>query len=153
MIRSFGILDGAEALITTAFGLSVAIQTHEVFGTDATPLTDYFHVSEYLAAAAPEPWRRTQQKRLKRGASAQVVAELGAHRYIANRHGTLDYAAAIAAGLPIGRGLIESGHKHVLQARLKLPGYAWLPSNAESIAQLRVVRSNDRWQDLWPLAA
>jgi hypothetical protein len=44
-------------------------------------------VSEYLAAAAPgcrpaapEPWRRTQQKRLKRGASAQVIAELGAHR-------------------------------------------------------------------------
>ena len=30
--------------------------------------------------AAPEPWRRTQQKRLKRGASAQVIAELGAHR-------------------------------------------------------------------------
>jgi len=100
MIRSFGMLDGAEALIATAFGLGVAIQRHEVFGTDATPLTDYFHVSEYLAAAAPEPWRRTQQKRLKRGASAQVVAELGAHRYFANRPDTLDYAAAIAAGLP-----------------------------------------------------
>ena len=71
-----------------------------------------------------------------------------AHRYLGNRPDTLDYAAAIAAGLPIGSGLIESGHKHVLQARLKLPGCAWLPSNAESIAQLRVVRSNDRWQDL-----
>ena len=110
MIRSFGMLGGAEALIATAFGLGVAIQTHEVFGTDATLLTDYFHVSEYLAAAAPEPWRRTQQKRLKRGASAQVVAELGAHReapgmadenapvraahrYLGNRPGTLDYAA------------------------------------------------------------
>ena len=172
MIRSFGMLGGAEALIATAFGLGVAIQTHEVFGTDATLLTDYFHVSEYLAAAAPgcrpaapRPWRRTQQKRLKRGASAQVLAELGAHReapgvadenapvraahrYLGNRPDTLDYAAAIAAGLPIGSGLIESGHKHVLQARLKLPGCAWLPSNAESIAQLRVIRSNDRWQDL-----
>ena len=105
-------------------------------------------MSEYLAAtapgcrsAAPEPWRRTQRKRLKRGAIAQVVAELGAHReapgvadenapvraadrYIANRPDTLDYAAVIAAGLPIGSGLIESGHKHVLQARLKLPGCA-----------------------------
>jgi hypothetical protein len=98
-------------------------------------------VSEYLAAAAPEPWRRTQQKRLKRGAIAQVIAELGAHRetpgvtdengpvraahrHLGNRPGTLDYAAAIAAGLPIGSGLIESGHKHVLQARLKLPGCA-----------------------------
>ena len=76
-----------------------------------------------------------------------------AHRYLSNRPDTLDYATAIAAGLPIGSGLIESGHKHVLQARLKLPGCAWLPANAESIAQLRVLRSNQRWTDLWPLAA
>ena len=76
-----------------------------------------------------------------------------AHRSLGNRPGTLDDAAALAAGLPIGSGLIESGHKHVLQARLKLPGCAWLAANAESIAQLRVLRSNDRWQDPWPLAA
>ena len=166
--RIHAVCDGAEW---------IAIQTRETFGTDATLLTDYFHVSEYLAAAAPAcrpaapaQWRRTQQKRLKRGASAQVIQELAAHReppatpdenapvriahrYLSNRPDTLDYAAAIAAGLPIGSGLIESGHKHVLQARLKLPGCAWLASNAESIAQLRVPRSNDRWPDLWPLAA
>lgn len=155
----------------------IAIQTREVFGADATLLTDYYHVSEYLAAAAPacrpaQPaqWRHTQQKRLKRGGSAQVIAELAAHReapevpeedapvraahrYLGNRPDTLDYAGALAAGLPIGSGLIESGHKHVLQCRLKLPGCAWLASNAESIAQLRVLRANDRWSDLWPLAA
>ena len=155
----------------------IALQTRAVFGADATLLTDYYHVSEYLAATAPgcrpaQPaqWRRTQQQRLKRGASAQVIQELAsqreapevseenspvraAHRYLSNRPDTLDYPAAIAAGLPIGSGLIESGHKHVLQARLKLPGCAWLPANAESIAQLRVLRSNHRWSDLWPLAA
>lgn len=155
----------------------IALQARAVFGADATLLTDYYHVSEYLAAAAPacrpaqpEQWRRTQQKRLLRGASAQVIEELAgqrealevaeenspvraAHRYLSNRPDTLDYPAAIAVGLPIGSGLIESGHKHVLQARLKLPGCAWLPSNAESIAQLRVLRSNNRWSELWPLAA
>jgi hypothetical protein len=76
-----------------------------------------------------------------------------AHRSLSNRSDTLDYAAALAAGLPIGSGLIESGHQHVFQARLKLPGCAWLPPNAESIAQLRVLRSNDRWSELWPIAA
>jgi hypothetical protein len=135
----------------------IAIQTREVFGADATLLTDYHHVSEYLAAAAsacrpaqPEQWRRTQPKRLKRAAGTQVIAELAAHREapqvpdenapvraahrsLSNRSDTLDYAAALAAGLPIGSGLIESGHQHVLQARLKLPGCAWLPPNAESI--------------------
>ena len=49
-----------------------------------------------------------------------------------------------AVGLPIGSGLIEAGHKHALEARLKISGAAWLPSNAETMAQLRVLRSNDR---------
>jgi len=57
-----------------------------------------------------------------------------------------------AAGLPVGNGLIEAGHKHVLQAQLKISGAAWLPSNAETMAQLRVLRSNDRWSEPWPLA-
>ena len=155
----------------------IAIQAREVFGADATLLTDYFHVSEYLAQAAPvcrpqapEQWRHTQQNRLKRGASDKVIEELAAcrepsgvpeekapvraaHRYLSNRPETLNYAPAIAAGLPIGSGLIESGHKHVLQARLKIPGSSWLQPNAEAIAQLRVLRSNDRWSELWPLAA
>lgn len=155
----------------------IALQTREVFDRDATLLTDFFHVSEYLAAAAPtgrpnqpDQWRRTQQKRLKTGTAQKVVADLAAHREapetpeenapvraahrsLDNRLDTLDYAAALAAGLPIGSGLIESGHKHVLQARLKLSGAAWLPSNAETIAQLRVLRSNDQWSQLWPLAA
>jgi hypothetical protein len=155
----------------------ISLQAQAIFGTDATVLTDYYHVGGYLAAAAPacrpkapEQWRHRQQKRLLRGASEQVIAELAghreatdlpeenapvraAHRYLSNRLHTLDYPAALAAKLPIGSGLIESGHKHVLQARLKLPGCAWLKANAESLAQLRVLRSNHRWSDLWPLAA
>lgn len=107
---------------------------------------------------------------LKDGASARVIEELearreaseesaenapvrAAHRYLSNRSETLDYRAAIAAGLPIGSGLIESGHKHILQARLTLPGSCWLQANAESMAQLRMLRANDRWSELWPLAA
>lgn len=166
--RIHAVCDGAEW---------IGIQAREIFGTDVTLLTDYFHVSEYLAAAAqtcrpesPGQWRKTQQKRLKTGAGKKVIAELAAHRegaeiaeenapvraahrYLSNRPETLDYQAAIAEGLPIGSGLIESGHKHVLQARLKLPGASWLKTNAQTMAQLRVLRSNERWSELWPLAA
>jgi hypothetical protein len=42
-----------------------------------------------------------------------------AHRYVSNRQDCLDYPRALALGLPIGSGMIESGHRHVLQARLK----------------------------------
>jgi hypothetical protein len=150
----------------------IRLQTREVFGQQATFLCDYYHVSEYLAEAAPscraqapERWRRTQQDRLKRGALAKVIDALAenleapgtpqevapvsnAHRYLSNRTDCLDYHRALQLGLPIGSGLIESGHKHVLQARLKKGG-AWLISNAELVANLRVIRANRQWLSLW----
>jgi len=37
----------------------------------------------------------------------------------------------------------------VLQARLKKAGTAWLIENAETIANLRVLRANGQWLSLW----
>lgn len=151
----------------------IRLQAREVFGQQATFLCDYFHVSEYLGAAAltcrpkaPQRWRRTQQERLKRGALAKVVDSLAehleplgtpeelapvrqAHRYLTNRTDCLDYPRALRLGLPIGSGMIESGHRHVLQARLKKAGAAWLINHAERIANLRVLRANGQWLSLW----
>lgn len=151
----------------------IPLQAREVFGADHSFLCDFFHVSEYLADAAPtcaptrsETWRKTQQRRLKRSASSLVMNELAhhleppgtpdpeapvrnAHRYLTNRSNSLDYRSAIEQGLPIGSGLIESGHRHVLQARLKKAGTSWLPQSAHSMAQLRVIRSNHLWPTLW----
>lgn len=71
-------------------------------------------------------------------------------RYMSNRSRQLDYLEAIQADLPIGSGLIESGHRHVLQRRLKIPG-AWTMANAGNLARARIVRKNDGldryWQD------
>jgi len=151
----------------------IRLQTREVFGPRASYLCDYYHVSEYLAKAAevcrtkaPSGWRRTQQKRLKRGAVPQVIEALAghlepegtpeeqapvtnAHRYLNNRLDCLDYPTAIKRKLPIGSGMIESGHRHVLQARMKKAGAAWLQTTAEDMANLRVLRANNRWLSLW----
>lgn len=151
----------------------IRLQTREVFGSQGTFLCDYYHVGEYLAEAAPtcrakapDQWRRTQQARLKRGALQSVIAALAehleptgtpeesapvtnAHRYLSNRTDCLDYPRALRLGLPIGSGMIESGHRHVLQARLKKAGAAWLLTNAERIANLRVLRANGQWLSLW----
>jgi hypothetical protein len=151
----------------------IRLQSQEVFGEQGSFLCDFFHVSEYLGAAAhrcrpahPDSWRRTQQKRLRRGDVPRVMASLedhlepvgtpeeeapvrNGHRYLGNRLDCLDYPRALELGLPIGSGMIESGHRHVLHARLKKAGTAWLTDNAERIGQLRVLRANHQWQSLW----
>ena len=148
-------------------------QTREVFGKQGKFLCDFFHVSEYLGGAAPscrskntDRWRRTQQARLKSGGAGKVMKELSehmepssmpeeqapvrrCHRYLENRKDCLDYASALKQGLPIGSGMIESGHRHVLQARLKKAGTAWVEDNADALAHLRVVRANRNWSSLW----
>lgn len=149
------------------------LQSNEIFGAMGMFLCDFYHVSEYLAAAAPscrshdpKRWRRTQQKRLRRGAASQVIVALAehlepaqipdeeapvraAHRYLTNRADCLDYPRALRLGLPIGSGMIESGHRHVLHARLKKAGTAWLHEHADQIGHLRVLRANSQWDILW----
>lgn len=126
----------------------IGLQAGEIFGKQGTFLCEYFLVSEYWAAAAvscrpeaPKAWRKSQQKRLKRIALPLELQELEKHweaedlpeeespvrnclRYLSNRTENLDYASALRGGLPIGSGMVESGHRHVLHARLKKAGTA-----------------------------
>ncbi len=151
----------------------IQLQCQEVFGSQGHYLCDFYHVGEYLGAAAPtcraarpDAWRHTQQQRLRRGAVPLVIEALAAHlepegtdeeeapvrssyRYLNNRLDCLDYPGALALGLPIGSGMIESGHRHVLQARLKKAGTAWLHDHADQIAHLRVLRANRQWESFW----
>ncbi len=86
----------------------IARLAKQCFGTQGYFLLDLFHVSEYLAAAP-------------------VCA---VHPCLDNRCDQLDYPRALARDLPLGSGLIESGHRHVLQHRLKIAGGAWLRANS-----------------------
>jgi hypothetical protein len=142
----------------------IGLQTREIFGEQGKFLCDFFHVSEYLGAAAPTC--RTQPDRLKRGAVAKVIQTLAehlapeatpeedapvrkGHRYLIHPTDCLDYPRALRLELPIGSGLIESGHRPVVQARLKKAGAAWLVEKADDRANLRVLRANGDWLSLW----
>jgi hypothetical protein len=157
-----GVGDGAE-WITTQF--------REQFGDQGAYLLDFWHVSEYLAGAAKviQPkkaveWRHRQQGRLLENESKKVLRALAshlepedqkeapvraAHRYLSDRTSQLDYAGARAAGLPIGSGEVEGGHRHLIQERLKLTGCWWKQSNAEAMLGLRVARANGLWDSYW----
>jgi hypothetical protein len=161
-----GLGDGARWIVSTF---------EEQFGSGqdslATYTVDFHHVSDYLAAAAlavaPErnkDWLRQQQKHLLENQVGQVLSTLeksleapgqteapvrSAHGYMSERQQYMDYAGARAAGLPIGSGEVESGHRHVLQKRLKIAGAWWLEPNAEAMLQLRTARANHDWDKYW----
>ncbi|HKP86853.1 MAG TPA: UPF0236 family protein [Blastocatellia bacterium] len=147
-------------------------QVEDRFGGQGSYLIDFYHVSEYLAKAAeaisraPQAWRRRQQQRLKSNRVGKVLEELTAHleeevvedepapvracwRYLSNRLGNLDYKGALAAGLPIGSGEIESGNRSVIQARLKRSGAWWKEENAEDMLALRTLRASGQWESYW----
>lgn len=132
---------------------------------------DFYHVGEHLGVAAEslaptqkKAWLHEQHGRLlenKVGEVLQILAAhfepmghepapvRGVHHYIAKRKDQMDYAGARASGLPIGSGEVESGHRHVIQQRLKIAGAWWTLSNAEIMLQLRTTRANHDWDRYW----
>ncbi len=152
----------------------IANQIARYLGSQARYLVDFYHVCEYLAEAAPtcgggedkKEWLETQKNRLKTGLLEEVFRALDSYqeadcikdcdapvrrcyRYLDNRRDQLDYAKAIADGLPIGSGEIESAHRYVIQKRLKIPGAWWKEENAADMLALRINRANHNWDHYW----
>jgi len=147
------------------------------FGTQSRFLLDFYHVCEYLAAAAPgcvkrstpsarKAWMNRQKHWLKQSRADRVLRNLERYRepnhvakedapvrtcwkYLKNRVDQLDYKSALDKKLPIGSGETESAHRHLIQQRLKLPGAWWTPKNATNVAQMRVARANGLWNQFW----
>lgn len=44
---------------------------------------------------------------------------------------------------------MESGHRQVIQARLKIAGAWWHPKNLPGILALRILKANDWWDEYW----
>lgn len=144
----------------------------ENFGPQGNYLLDFFHVSEYLGAAALaikgqkkcRGWLRQQQGRLLDNQWTKVLRSLkdhceppgaaetpvrAAYRYLHERTAHLDFRRARRRKLPIGSGEIESGHRHVVQQRLKLAGSWWKDTNAQAMLNLRTARANHDWIAYW----
>ena len=151
----------------------IALQFEKQFGEQSNYLLDFFHLSEYLAAAsqvcAPEAaaqWLKTQQSCLKTNQVALVLAALEpfleadtvsdqqapvrcAYRYMSNRPEQLDYQGAIRSELPIGSGEVESAHRYVILARLDIAGAWWTVEKAEHLMSMMALRENGGWNDYW----
>ncbi len=161
--RVHGLGDGAPWIVD---------KFRDNFGSQGSYLLDFYHVSQYLAQAATRitrshkqrEWVRRQQGRLLNNQSNKILRSLhphlepagtpeapvsDAHRYLTQRQDCLDYVAARNSGLPIGSGEVESGHRHVIQKRLKVAGAWWNQTNAQAMLNLRTARANYQWSQYW----
>jgi len=150
----------------------IADQIDRKLGAQATYLVDFYHLCEYLAAAAavvaatPTAWLTEKKAWLKANRWADVLDTLrpsvepadvadeaapvrACVRYLANRTSQLDYRGAMDAALPIGSGEIESAHRYIIQSRLKRAGTWWTADNLANMLALRVLRANREWEAYW----
>lgn len=149
----------------------IAQQMAEVFPKHQY-LLDRYHLIEHLYAGATglpqdgeevaRDWVAQQMGLIDQGRVAEVVANCAGAggenpqgplsqlaRYLENQRGHLDYAGAREQGLPLGSGAVQGGHRHVIQARLKLPGTWWKEEIVNPMLALRTLRANGRWEALW----
>lgn len=151
----------------------IADQVDRVFGKQGEFLIDFYHLCDYLSAAsticAPDDQGACfmQYKHLMQDNQVSAVLEdLKPHiepdsvpdekapvrccsRYITNRPGQFDYKGALENDLPIGSGEVESGHRYIIQKRLKIAGAWWKEDNAQNMLALRTLRANGDWESYW----
>jgi hypothetical protein len=144
----------------------------------AVPLIlDLFHVLEYLWAAAfachaegraeAEFWVRTQFLALLRGRVRQVAAAMrrsatvraftAAKRaavdkcadYLLKYRTMLRYDQYLAAGYPIGTGVIEGACRYLVKDRMERTGARWSLHGAEAVLRLRALWTHGDFEPYW----
>lgn len=70
-------------------------------------------------------------------------------RYLERRETMIDYPHFRQLQVPIGSGIVESGHKVVMQRRMKQAGMRWAESNLNPMLALRLALCNKVWTTSW----
>lgn len=100
-------------------------------------------VETMLAGGNPEVLIRelmdcmAEVPRGRKGSRAALEALDALIGYYRNNAHRMKYALFREHGYPIGSGIIESAHRHVLQVRMKRAGQRWALCNARRMARLR----------------
>jgi hypothetical protein len=158
----------------TQLKLLTALRTkHKV---ELTIVMDVIHVSEYLwdastafneeASPQREQWVGERLHNVLRGKAAHVAAGMrrsatlrglsakqrepvdAAARYLLNHQCYMRYDRYLAAGLPIGTGVIEGACRHLVCDRMD--GVArWSLKGAEAVLRLRALRSSGDFEQYW----
>lgn len=77
----------------------------------------------------------------KRRALSSVIG------YYDNHRDSMRYDQYLAAGYPIGSGVVEGACRHLVKDRMERTGMRWTVPGARAILQLRATYLNDDWHD------
>jgi hypothetical protein len=165
-----GIADGAR---------HIRPRMESVFNTgDFRFILDRPHCKEHLSSAgeALEPmtgvpaqtWAGEALEKLEAGGSAVVVSELERAweasgpdeesrndtlrleaAYFSRNQDAVAYASYRDQGWSTASSEVESGHRHVVQARVKISGAWWHPDHVDDILALRMLKANGWWDEYW----
>lgn len=142
-----------------------------------TLILDLFHVLEYLWGAAfafhtegsaeAELWVRTQLRALLQGRASRVAAAMRrsatVHAFTASKRAAVDkcadyllkyrdmlrYDQYLAAGYPIGTGVIEGACRYLVKDRMERTGARWSLQGAEAVLRLRALWTNGDFEQYW----
>jgi len=151
----------------------------EYLPEDTVCVLDLFHVMERLWKVAwcffEEKTQKRQahqwvEARLKRLLEGKVDTVIRGMRYQATQRGLkgpkrktvqdaaayfeknrdrMRYDAYLAAGYPIGSGVVEGACRHLVKDRMERTGMRWLPSGAQAMLDLRATYLNGEWDAFW----
>jgi hypothetical protein len=82
-----------------------------------------------------------------RGQGQKTVKE--AADYFERNRDRMKYDEYLAAGYPIGSGVVEGACRHLVKDRMERSGMRWLPSGAQAMLDLRATYLNGEWTDFW----
>ena len=86
------------------------------------------------------------QRRLK-GQKRKTVRD--AAEYFERNQDRMKYDEYLAAGYPIGSGVVEGACRHLVKDRMERTGMRWLPSGAQAMLDLRATYLNGEWEAFW----
>jgi hypothetical protein len=66
--------------------------------------------------------------------------------YFAARADYMKYDGYLAAGYPIGSGVVEGACRHLVKDRMEQAGMRWRIAGAQAILSLRAIYVNDDWE-------
>ena len=144
---------------------------------DALRILDFPHAGEHISPigeflcgeGTPEmkQWVGERLHQLKHEGPAGLLAEFrklqkqhpeekavtGNLAYLEKREAQMQYPQFQAQGWPIGSGIVESGNKLVVEARLKGSGMHWADKHVNPMLAIRNILCSDRWKEEWPKVA